>query len=68
MHKQTPDTIYTSTRGSPILVGFSASEEQVYVASEVIAFSRLVDCYFVTDDDEVWELNPDAISTIKKDL
>lgn len=31
--RQYPDTIYTYTYGSPLLIGFSAKEDQIYVVS-----------------------------------
>ena len=31
--KEQPDIIYTSTKGSPLLIGFNAKEDQIYVVS-----------------------------------
>ena len=36
--KDQPDRIYTSTKGSPILVGLG--DKEIFVASEVIAFQK----------------------------
>jgi len=60
--KEDLNTIYTSTRKQPILVGFSEREDQIFVASERIAFQEQANCYFETKDDEVWKLNVDSIS------
>ena len=49
--------IYTSTREQPILIAFSPKENQIYVASEKIAFQDYADCFFETKDNEVWELS-----------
>ena len=47
--KENPDKMWTSTNGSPILIGFNDSE--IFVASEAIAFKKDADFYFVTGDD-----------------
>lgn len=31
--KESPDTIYTATNGSPLLIGFSAEEDEILVVS-----------------------------------
>lgn len=43
-----PDKIWTSTNGSPILIGMN--DDEMFVASEQIAFQREADCYFSTQD------------------
>lgn len=48
--KDAPDTIYTFTNGSPLLIGFSEQEDQIYVVSEQIAFQKHADCFFDTKD------------------
>ena len=48
--KEQPDKIYTSTYGSPLLIGFSVNEDQIYVVSEKIAFQWYASCYFPTND------------------
>lgn len=52
--KDHPDTIFTSTHGSPLLIGFSAAEDQIYVASEIIAFQKTANFYFETGDKEIF--------------
>lgn len=56
MDKEEPEKIWTSTHGSPILIGFN--DQEIYVASESIAFKKAVDYYFATDSGEIWELYP----------
>lgn len=60
--------IYSSTREQPILIAFSPKENQIYVASEKIAFQDYADCFFETKDNEVWELSVEKIQNIKKKL
>lgn len=36
--KRQPDCIWTSTHGSPILIGFN--DKEIYIASESIAFKK----------------------------
>ena len=60
--------LYTSTREQPILIGFSPKENQIYVASEKIAFQDYADCFFQTKDNEVWELSIENIKQTKKKL
>lgn len=60
--------LYTSTREQPILIGFSTMENQIFVASEKIAFQDYADCFFETKDNEVWELSVDKIKETKKKL
>lgn len=62
--KQYPDKIWTTTNGSPILVGMNDME--IFVASESIAFKKEADCYFVTADGETLELEVDTIPELKK--
>lgn len=54
--KASPDTIYTATNGSPLLIGFSAEEDEILVVSERIAFEKHVNCYFASNDHEIFEL------------
>ena len=55
----------TSPHCSPLLIGFSKDEKEVYVASEKIAFAKQADCYFVSEDSEIFELKASEISKIK---
>lgn len=66
MDKEEPQKIWTSTHGSPILIGFN--ENEIYVASESIAFKKAVDFYFVTQSGEIWELYPEMIPEMKNKL
>lgn len=54
MDKQQPDKLWTTTNGSPILIGMN--DHEFFVASESIAFQKEADCFFVTQDGEIWEL------------
>lgn len=38
--KSTPDVLYTFTSEAPILIAFSKEEDEIYVASEMIAFQK----------------------------
>lgn len=40
--------MWTSTNGSPILIGMN--DKEFFVASEAIAFQKEADCFFVTAD------------------
>ena len=66
MDKDEPNKIWTSTNGSPILIGFNS--EEIYVASESIAFKKEVDYYFDTHSGEIWELYPEMIPILKEQL
>ena len=66
MDKDEPNKIWTSTNGSPILIGFNS--EEIYVASESIAFKKEVDYYFDTHSGEIWELYPEMIPMLKEQL
>ncbi len=46
MCKKNPESIYIATYGSPILIGFA--ENNVYVASETIAFQKYTKEYMET--------------------
>lgn len=54
MDKSEPNKMWTSTNGSPIIIGLN--DHEIFVASESIAFKKEADCYFVTQDGEVLEL------------
>ena len=66
MDKTEPNKMWTSTNGSPILVGMNDTE--VFVASESIAFKKDADCYFVTQDGEVLELEINKIAELKESM
>ena len=55
--REQPDKIYTYTHGSPLLIGFSSFEDQIYVVSQLIAFQTYADCYLPTNDGEIFELS-----------
>ena len=61
--KEQPDRIYTSTRGSPILVGLG--DREIFVASEVIAFQKHTKEYFETGDGEIHELEIESLEDLK---
>lgn len=63
--KEKPDTIYTYTNGSPLLIGFSRQEDQIYIVSERIAFQTYAECYLPTNDEEIFELNVNEIPLLK---
>lgn len=63
--KTAPDTIYTATNGSPLLIGFSAQEDEILVVSERIAFEKHVNCFFPSNDNEVFELKVNEIPQLK---
>ncbi len=54
LDKKNPTSLYTYTQGSPLLIGFSRQEDQVFVVSEKLAFQDLADCYFPTNDGEIF--------------
>ena len=64
--RQNPDKIYTSTNGSPLLIGFSYDEDQIFVVSEKIAFQWYASCYFPTNDGEILELDVQKIPEMKE--
>ena len=64
--RQEPDKLYTYTNGSPLLIGFSPKEDQIYVVSEKIAFQTFADCYLPTNDEEIFELSVNKIPELKK--
>lgn len=66
--KEKPDMIYTSTRGLPLLVGFGDHGDQLYVASEKIAFQEHADCYFAMNDREIYELRIDHLEGLKQEM
>ena len=57
--KDEPNKMWTTTNGSPILIGMNDSE--IFVASESIAFKKETDEYFVTKDGEIFELDCEKI-------
>lgn len=61
-----PDKIYTSTFGSPMLIGFAKQEDQIFVVSEKIAFQAYADEYFPTEDGEILELDVENVVALKK--
>ncbi|XP_031472745.1 uncharacterized protein LOC116245226 [Nymphaea colorata] len=63
-----PDTIYTATNGSPLLIGFSAQEDEILVVSERIAFEKHVNCFFPSNDNEVFELKVNEIPQLKEKM
>ena len=58
--------MWTSTNGSPILVGMN--DEEIFVASEKIAFLKQADHYFVTLDGEIFELDFDHIQQLTEEM
>lgn len=48
--KDNIDKMYTSTNEQPILIGFSPNQEQIFVASEKIAFQQHANFFFETMD------------------
>lgn len=64
MDKDNPNKMWTTTSGSPILIGMNNNE--FFVASESIAFQKDADCFFVTNDGEIWELEIKNIPLIKE--
>jgi glucosamine--fructose-6-phosphate aminotransferase (isomerizing) len=64
--KDASDTIYTATNGSPLLIGFSAEEDEILVVSERIAFEKHVSCFFPSNDHEVFELKVTEIKELKE--
>ena len=50
------ETIYTATKGSPLLIGFSREEDEIMIVSERIAFQKHASCYFPSYDGEIYEL------------
>lgn len=50
MDKEQPHAMYTYTHGSPLLIGFSHAEDQIFVVSEKLAFQHYVDWYIATND------------------
>jgi|JI9StandDraft_1071089.scaffolds.fasta_scaffold33304_2 glucosamine--fructose-6-phosphate aminotransferase (isomerizing) len=64
--REQPDKIYTYTNGSPLLIGFSKTEDQIYVVSERIAFQTFADYYLPTNDDEIFELSANDIPQLKE--
>jgi glucosamine 6-phosphate synthetase-like amidotransferase/phosphosugar isomerase protein len=63
--RESPDTIYTACNGSPLLIGFSAEEDEILVVSERIAFEKHVNCFFPCNDNEVFELKVTEIAQLK---
>ena len=64
--KENPDKIYTSTMGSPLLIGFSYDNDQIFVVSEKIAFQWYANCYFPTNDGDILELDVKNIPAMKE--
>lgn len=68
MDKKQPHKMWTTTNGSPILIGMN--DQEIFVASEAIAFQKEADCYFVTSDGETFELEvakiPELIKKMKE--
>lgn len=58
--------MWTTTNGSPILIGFNESE--IFVASESIAFKKDADYFFVTGDHEIFELEVSKIPQLKEEM
>jgi len=48
MDKENPHKMWTTTNGSPILIGMN--DHEFFVASESIAFQKEADSFFVTAD------------------
>ena len=55
--------MWTTTNGSPILIGMNDSE--IFVASESIAFKKEADSFFVTQDGEIFELDASNVAELK---
>ena len=58
-----PKELTIFTYGSPILVGFG--DQEVYVASETIAFQNYTKEYFSTENGEIITLSLETLSALK---